>query len=260
VTVCAPPPIVFQRKRWSSDEVARLALAWRDALDEQLEPSDAPVATVLANHPEAVALFFALSCFPLPLIVMPPELRGWRSAPALPASTRLFLAPALRPLAPEAERLGLEVTVLSSPADSPRAREATFLTSPGVVLFYRARRMLLDGKTVSMMADGGSGTEAFRVPLPGGPAFIRSGWLTLRRQTGAPVLPVFTHLEGRAQIVRVHPPLPSGEPDPARDLEACRDVLERLLVDYLRRFPEQCYSLAFRPPEDAELLARERGA
>jgi len=120
--------------------------------------------------------------------------------------------------------------------------------------------MLLDGKTVYMMADGGSGTEAFRVPLPGGPAFIRSGWLTLRRQTGAPVLPVFTHLEGRAQIVRVHPPLPSGEPDPARDLEACRDVLERLLVDYLRRFPEQCYSLAFRPPEDAELLARERGA
>jgi len=135
MTVCAPPPIVFQRKRWSSDEVARRALAWRDALDEQLERSDAPVATVLANHPEAVALFFALSCFPLPLIVMPPELRGWRSAPALPASTRLFLAPALRPLAPEAERLGLEVTVLSSPADSPRAREATFLASPGVVLF-----------------------------------------------------------------------------------------------------------------------------
>jgi lauroyl/myristoyl acyltransferase len=119
--------------------------------------------------------------------------------------------------------------------------------SRGAVLL-RALRILLDGGTIYMTADGGSGREAFRVPLPGGRVTIGSGWLTLRERTGATVLPVLAHLEGRTHVVTIHPPLPSLQADLAH--EACREILGRLLTDYVRRFPEQCYSLAFRTAGD----------
>jgi lauroyl/myristoyl acyltransferase len=117
---------------------------------------------------------------------------------------------------------------------------------------HEARRTLLDGGTLFIHGDG-HGRAAFSIPLPGGPLLIRSGWLALRRHTGATVLPVLTHLEGRRQVITVHPPLPPRDPDPQRDLEACRAVLSRLLLEYLRRFPEQCWSLAFWPEEAAWL-------
>lgn len=122
---------------------------------------------------------------------------------------------------------------------------------------HRARRALLDGGTIFMMGDGGSGKEAFRVPLPGGPLFINKGWLALGRETGARVLPVLTHLEGRTQVVTIHPPLPVGAAEPERDRAACREVLSALLADFVRRFPEQCPRLVFRPPAEAALLAGE---
>jgi acyl-CoA synthetase (AMP-forming)/AMP-acid ligase II len=131
----APPSILFQGREWSSSELAAMAVAWRETLGDILGASPRPTALVLANHPEAVALFFALSCFPRPLIVLPPELRGWRSSPALPGDTHLVLAPAFAALRGEAERLGLEVTVLAAPDLSARAGDARFLSLPGVVLF-----------------------------------------------------------------------------------------------------------------------------
>ena len=106
----------------------------------------------------------------------------------------------------------------------------------------RACRVLLAGESLFLAADGGRGREAFRVPLPGGPVVVRAGWLALREQTQAPVLPVLSHREGPAQIVTVHPPLPA-------DLASCEKIVGRLLDDYTRRFPEQCYSLAFRRPK-----------
>ena len=74
---------------------------------------------------------------------------------------------------------------------------------------------------------------------------IRSGWLVLRRQCAVPVLPVLTHLEGRTQVIAICPPLPPPDPDPGRDLEACRVRVTTLLEDHVRRYPEQCYALAF---------------
>lgn len=112
-------------------------------------------------------------------------------------------------------------------------------------LVVRARRILMDGGKISLTADCGSGREAFRVPLPGRPALIRAGWLFLHRQTGAPVLPVLTHLEGRTQVVTIHPPLPRIPRDGDADLRACQDVLSTLLAEYVRRFPAQCVGLAF---------------
>lgn len=83
------------------------------------------------------------------------------------------------------------------------------------------------------------------MPLPGGTRSVRQGWLFLREITGAPVLPVLAHMEGRLQVATVHPPLPPRAADPVRDLEACRETLAPLLADHVRRFPEQCDRLAF---------------
>ena len=116
-------------------------------------------------------------------------------------------------------------------------------------LLYRARQILLDGGTVFINADG-TGREAFSVPVPGGRMVIRKGWLALRRGTGAPVLPVLSRMDGRTQVVTIHPALPPLSADPVLDRESCRSALGDLLCDYVRRFPEHCYWLTFvvRPP------------
>lgn len=115
---------------------------------------------------------------------------------------------------------------------------------------YRARRILLEGGTIFTMADAWAGREAFRVPLPGGTAaVIRSGWLTLCRQTGARVLPVMTHLAGRIQVITIHPALPTSRPDDADRFREWREILGSLMRDYVQRFPEQCPVLAF-PAEE----------
>jgi lauroyl/myristoyl acyltransferase len=160
--------------------------------------------------------------------------------------------------------LGHRVTWVGSRGASPAWPEAIrdrYQRGQGDLLFpgaehawerrlYRARRLVLEGRSVFISADGG-GAEAFSVPLPGGAASIAAGWLLLRRTTKAPVLPVLSHMEGRLQVVTVHPPLPATVPDPVLDQEICRGALGAVLGDYVRAFPEQCYSLVFGlPPEE----------
>jgi len=120
---------------------------------------------------------------------------------------------------------------LSTAAEDPKKWPA---------VLYKARQTLLDGGKICIMADSEQGQEVFRIALPGGPMMIRPGWVTLHRLTGAPVLPVFTHLRGRTQIITIHPPLPTDESDPARRLESWQDIITSLVVDYVGRFPEQC--------------------
>jgi lauroyl/myristoyl acyltransferase len=122
----------------------------------------------------------------------------------------------------------------------------------GVVL-HRARQLLLDGGMVHIYADGPWGKEAFKIQLPGARLSVRSGWFSLRRLTHAVVLPVLTHLEGRTQVVTVHPPLPAPAPSDSSDLSACREALGHVLAAYVHRFPGQCHSLAFpttAPPDE----------
>jgi len=69
------------------------------------------------------------------------------------------------------------------------------------------------------------------------------------------VLPVLSDMEARSQVVTIHPPLPPLIANPVRDLDSCRRLLAGLLGDYVRRFPEQCFSLAF-PPQPVS----QRGA
>jgi len=109
---------------------------------------------------------------------------------------------------------------------------------------HQARRLLETGESVFISADG-EGEPAFAVPLAGGALSVGRGWWALRRATGAPVLPVLSHMRGRTQIATIHHALPPPVADPDLDLETCRQALGRLLADHLRRFPDHCYSLAF---------------
>jgi acyl-CoA synthetase (AMP-forming)/AMP-acid ligase II len=127
------PSVVFQGTCWSSAELTGIAGGWREALDETLDPRPRCVAMAMDNHPLSVALFFALSCFDAPLVLLPPDLRPWRSSPPLPRDTRLVLLERQRGLEDEAHALGITVSVVPD-APSPRAAPR-FLTMPGVVLF-----------------------------------------------------------------------------------------------------------------------------
>ncbi|MGH7534999.1 MAG: hypothetical protein ACREMG_05380 [Gemmatimonadales bacterium] len=112
---------------------------------------------------------------------------------------------------------------------------------------YHARRVLLDGGAVFIAADRLAGRPGPEIVVPGGPIPIASGWLALRRHTGAVTLPVLSHMEGRRWVVTIHRPLPPLESDPRTDFERCRDALTPLLADYLGRFPEQSVYLMFNP-------------
>ena len=175
MTHCAPPPLVFQGKCWSTGQLTGMAIAWRHALLEKLRRPAGPLAIVMVNHPQSVALFFALSCFPVPLILLPLELKPWRSAPPLPRDTHLVLSPTLRHLEAEARQLGLAVTVLSGPVVSTDARDDLLsMVTPGFVLFtsgstglprpvYRSTAAVLDVARALMATVGpprGSGVIA----------------------------------------------------------------------------------------------------
>ena len=109
---------------------------------------------------------------------------------------------------------------------------------------HRALQLLRRGDTVFIMADEPVGAEAFRIPLPGGPLVVRSGWLALRRCSGTATFPVLSHLDGRHHRVTIHPALPPPEPEPDADVVRCWEKLTPLIEGYVRRFPEQCRSLA----------------
>jgi long-chain acyl-CoA synthetase len=160
-----------------------MAIAWRDALREKLGSTDGPVAMVMANDPPSVALLFALSCFPVPLIVLPPDLKAWGSSPPLPAGTRLVLPPAFAGLAAEAGTLGFETTVLGDPDGSSDARDIPrFMATPGFVLFtsgsterprpvYRSTAAIFSAVRALMAAVGLSRGSGLIATLPLARAF-----------------------------------------------------------------------------------------
>ena len=132
-----PPSVVFHGRTWTSDELSAIAGAWCDHVRAELRRPTRLIAVPMVNHPHGVALFLALSSLSASLIVLPPESRGWRSAPAIPAGTPLVLLPSLRHLAPEADRLNLRTVALPEP-DVTRARGGeplAILSCPGLVLF-----------------------------------------------------------------------------------------------------------------------------
>ena len=94
-----PPSITFHGTRLSSDELAAIAAGWLDFVHASVRPSAELTAMLMSNHPQTVALFFALSNLALPVVVFPADARAWRSSPPLPDGTPVFVAPPLRALA-----------------------------------------------------------------------------------------------------------------------------------------------------------------
>jgi hypothetical protein len=65
-------------------------------------------------------------------------------------------------------------------------------------------------------------------------------------------------MEGRRQIVTVHPPPAAAVPDPVLDLEVCREAPGAVLRDCVRSFPEQCDSLGSGLPPDEPRASKRR--
>jgi acyl-CoA synthetase (AMP-forming)/AMP-acid ligase II len=134
--IVRPPSIVFNGRPWASEELAAVAAGWLDFVRASIPHAARMTALPLANHVDAVALFFALSTLRLPVIVLPPDARAWRSSPPIPPETPIFLSPSLSKLAGAGDALGLRTFVVPDPRPAwETARTMPFLTSPGFVNF-----------------------------------------------------------------------------------------------------------------------------
>lgn len=133
----SPPSIVFKGRSWPSEELAAIAAGWLDFVHSSTPPAAEMTALPLANHVDAIALFFALSTLSRPVVILPPDPRAWQSQPPLPAETPIFLPPSLAALAGKGDVLGLRTFVLPDPRPPGSATPgpAPFLTSPGFVNF-----------------------------------------------------------------------------------------------------------------------------
>ena len=128
-----PPSVTFRGERFDADALADIAAAWADASAAHLPSAPDAVAVVTSSHPTTVALMFALSALPHPVVLLHPEPATWRSAPPFPARMPVFLTPGDARFADPLAAAGLSPVVLPPPAP-PRARPH-FLTTPGFVIF-----------------------------------------------------------------------------------------------------------------------------
>jgi len=99
-----------------------------------LVPDSTLTAMLMSNHPETVALFFALSALDRPVVVLPADPRAWRSDPPLPAATPVFVSPPLRALATAGASACLRLCELPDAHSAGTARER-FFACPGFVSF-----------------------------------------------------------------------------------------------------------------------------
>jgi len=130
-----PPPIVFNGRRWPSDELAAIAAGWLDYLHASIPRTAGLTAMLMSNHPHAVALFFALSSLSLPVAIFPADARAWRSSPSLPAGTPVFVPPGRSALAAAGTAAGLSTFALPDERPAAAAGAVRFLACPGFVNF-----------------------------------------------------------------------------------------------------------------------------
>jgi acyl-CoA synthetase (AMP-forming)/AMP-acid ligase II len=131
-----PPSIRFKDRLWSSDEIAAAAATWRDIAQDSAPAPNGLTAMLMTNHPESIALFFALSSLPYPVVIYHADSRAWRSTPPIPRGTPLFLAPPVRNMMAAGQALGLRAVVMPAPPPpSVRPGGISLLTCPGFVNF-----------------------------------------------------------------------------------------------------------------------------
>jgi long-chain acyl-CoA synthetase len=137
VTEVQPPAVRFGGRTWTRDELGALATRWHEDLVRQLGPSPPLLAGVMANHPESIAMFFALTCFPAPVILLGDDPRSWRSSPPLPRDTPVVLSEPSHHLAGSVASTGCRPLTVSVARRAPRRPPpaAAFLAGPGFVGF-----------------------------------------------------------------------------------------------------------------------------
>ena len=129
-------PDILAHGRWrSGDELDAIARGWLAVVRDTLDDSGRPIAVALPTTQEGVALLVALSSLPSPVILLPPDVRAWRTEPAIPLGTPVVLLPTLAHLAPDAHRLGLHPVVLPEASTRGAGPPIDPFSGAGVVLF-----------------------------------------------------------------------------------------------------------------------------
>jgi hypothetical protein len=93
-----------------------------------------------------------------------------------------------------------------------------------------------------MSADALWGLTIGEVRVGGQSVAIRAGWLAVRRQTNAVVLPLLSRIEGGKQIVTIHAPMPPPAPDVDDDARRCLAAIEEILSPFVRRHLAQAFN------------------
>lgn len=129
-------PDILAHGRWrSGDELDAIARGWLAVVRDTLDDSGRPVAVALPTTPEGVALLVGLSALPSPVILLSPDVRAWRTEPAIPRDTQLVLLPTLTHLAPDAQKLDLIPVVLPEASTRGAAPPIDPFSGAGIVLF-----------------------------------------------------------------------------------------------------------------------------
>jgi len=129
-----PPAILFRGRTWSSEAMRARAAAWRAHISSTLTPAPQLVAIPLANRPDSVALFLALSAGPAAATILSEDPRTWKTSPPIPPGTPLFLTPEQRGLAEPGADGGLRPVVMPETADTPRQCDLPpFFSLPALV-------------------------------------------------------------------------------------------------------------------------------
>jgi lauroyl/myristoyl acyltransferase len=107
--------------------------------------------------------------------------------------------------------------------------------------------VLQRNEILCITSDVAKGQRLVRVPLCGEPKHFATGMVTLARQCGAPLIPLFCVRErdGRVRVV-IEPAIdvPAGDDRDAAVATAVRDYAARL-ESYIRRYPDQYRSWHF---------------
>jgi acyl-CoA synthetase (AMP-forming)/AMP-acid ligase II len=229
----AMPRVLARGRWWSADELDAMARSWRAETLEKLGDGSRLIGVALPAAPEAVALFAALISLPSPLILLNPDVRAWRTEPAVPPGTPVVLIPSLTHLGPAAEQLGLVPVVLG---ESRGKRESGAplvpFQSSGVVL-------LTSGST-------GSPRPAFR-PLPGLLAVSSARIRALALHPGAGILMGVSLASGQALNFLLISMLLGGA------LGLLEPLDHRAALDALARPDFQCWRAT---PHFADVLSR----
>ena len=134
-TTLRAPDVFAQGRRWSGEEVDAIARGWRAAVREHLAGDERPIAVALPSTPEGVALLAAVTSLPPAVILLHPDVRAWRSEPAIPAGTPLILPPALAHLAAGGDKLGLVPHVLPEASTCAPGPPVDMFSGGGIVQF-----------------------------------------------------------------------------------------------------------------------------